>query len=636
MSNRKAISASKAAVLIVVVIAVIGAGVYLANTSTTTPSTSSMTTSAAAAPSTLTIDETFWPIYDLNPIPCILYITGSSWWDYTVFQPLVTLNGTALYQKGDTTQIEPVLASSWTVSPDQTTYTFNLRQNVTFSNGDPFNAYQVWGDWYNFYYMSGNATNFFTGYGVFGNMTNVKFGPATNALMTQSGLVNPSPALMSIMTDSSWPIYVTGPYQIVIHLSHPFHWMLQVLTTFVGLQLDTQYILQNGGFGNPASGPNTYFNTHPIPGTGPYVTTDWQIGSYQKFTQNPTYWGKNLTPAEIQANPYVDPGHVATVFMYGKTDDVARYADLSSGTAQIATIYTQNFPNVLANPDKYAYFKVPSDSMIVDGIGMNTQRYPTNNLDFRLAVQHALNLTDINNKVFFGTLTPLVGPEYKAQKDYYDLGNFAPYSYNVTLAQQYLKQSGVDVTTLAPLSFTVISGCGPCLSTAQVVQAQLSSALGITVNVNVLPPSEMTIPYTAGYSSYAASLPVAQQESHFTWMGFPTYAPNAPTPADSWLFWVNLNSPSGNYANYGNAVVQQCVDSWFNGADVTTITTLCTAAQASIYHDAPYIWVGSPTQAFGAGSVVWNKNVVQGFLMDPGFTGEVTSAIFNTVTFVGS
>src|SRR5208283_1642376 len=221
MLNRKAISASKAAVLIVVVIVVIGAGVYLASTSTTTPSTS-MTTSAAAAPSTLSIDETFWPIYDLNPIPCILYVTGSSWWMYTVFQPLVTLNGTALYQNGDTTQIEPVLAANWTISPDQMTYTFNLRQNVTFSNGDPFNAYQVWADWYDFYYLSGNATNFFTGYSVF-NMSNVDFGPSTVALMTQSGLINPSPQLLNIMMNSTWPIYVTEPDQIVLHLGHPFH-----------------------------------------------------------------------------------------------------------------------------------------------------------------------------------------------------------------------------------------------------------------------------------------------------------------------------------------------------------------------------------------------------------------------------
>ncbi|MFT4190063.1 MAG: ABC transporter substrate-binding protein [Comamonas sp.] len=38
---------------------------------------------------------------------------------------------------------EPLLAESWTVSPDQKTYTFKLRQGVTFHNGEPFNAQAV-------------------------------------------------------------------------------------------------------------------------------------------------------------------------------------------------------------------------------------------------------------------------------------------------------------------------------------------------------------------------------------------------------------------------------------------------------------------------------------------------------------
>lgn len=72
---------------------------------------------------------------------------------------------------------------------------------------------------------------------------------------------------------------------------------------------------------------------------------------------------------------------------------------------------------------------------------------------------------------------------------------------------------------------------------------------------------------------------------------------------------------------------------WFSTSDVTSIKEYCKAAQAQYYNDAPYLWLGSPTLAFGAGSVVWDKSVVKGFLMDPTFTGESTTAIFNTVTF---
>jgi peptide/nickel transport system substrate-binding protein len=633
MFNRKAISTAKIAVLIVVLIVVIGAGVYF-ETSSTAPTTVSSTTAAtttSALRDTISIDATLWPINDLNPIPDILYLTGSEWVGISVYQSLVTLNGSLLYQTGNTSEVLPMLATDWTVSPDGMTYTFNLRQNVTFSNGDPFNAYQAWGDWYNFYYLTGNASNFMNGYDVF-DTSNVNFGPATIALMTQSGVINPSPSLLSIMTNNTWPIYVTVPYQIVLHLKVPFRYFLQLLPTYMGMMLDTQYILQNGGFGTPVA-LNTYFNTHPIPGTGPYVVSDFQIGSYEKVTQNPTYWGRNLTPQDIQANPYLDPGHVKNIIIYAKPDDVVRYTDLSTGAVQIASILTQDWPIVQTNPDKYGYFVFPSNSLIFAGIGMNVLRFPTNITAFRKAIVYAINVTDVNQKVYYGMLVPMVGPEYRGAQDFYDLGNLPPYPYNLTLAKQYLAESGVNIAMLPPLEFRVIAGCTNCVATAQVVQADLS-AIGINVNIIVTPPSEYALPYSPGVSSYSASVADAQQESQLNFVGFPDFAPGVPTPADAWIDFVSLNSPTGNYANYGNAVVQKCVDIWFSTTDVTAIKEACTAANAQIYNDVPYIWLGTPTLPLSAGSVVWDKSVVQGFIMDPTFTGQQSVPILNTITFV--
>ena len=53
-----------------------------------------------------------------------------------VYEGLVTLN----QETGD---IEPLLAESWTVSPDGRTYDFTLRDGVTFAGGEAFTADDV-------------------------------------------------------------------------------------------------------------------------------------------------------------------------------------------------------------------------------------------------------------------------------------------------------------------------------------------------------------------------------------------------------------------------------------------------------------------------------------------------------------
>src|SRR5208282_3157969 len=107
---------------------------------------------------------------------------------------------------------------SWNASSDGRTYTFNLRQGVKFSDGNALTAYDVWAQMYGFYYLSGNSSSsFFESYNVF-NFTNVNFGPSSLTLLQQSGLTTPNAAALNMMSNQSWPIYVTSPDQIVFHL----------------------------------------------------------------------------------------------------------------------------------------------------------------------------------------------------------------------------------------------------------------------------------------------------------------------------------------------------------------------------------------------------------------------------------
>ena len=576
------------------------------------------------------MDEAFLPIVGASPFAAAFSITGSNWWLESVYQTLVTENGNALYQSG-TVQAEPSLAQNWTAAADGQTFTFHLRQGVTFSNGDPFNCYQVWSQWYNVYWIEGNASNFMSGYNIY-NFTGVNFGASTVAMMNGStGIVNPSSQLLSVMQNSTWPIYCADANTLVIHAKSPFQYVPLVLVQFSGVIVDSQFIMNNGGFGTPSTGYNPAFNDQIIPGTGPYIMTKYVPNSYEEFQQNPNYWGRNLTSDQIQNNPYIDPGHYKTIFVYGKTDDLVRYTDLSTGQAQIASIFAQDWPLVQQNPSKYMAASIPNSSMIIEGIGINTLRYPTNITLVRQAIVHAINYTDFANKVFFGQWSPLVGPEYGAFKQFYDLGNLPPYEYNLSLAMADMKASGVNTASLQPLDFRIVAGCGVCIAGAQVIQSDLG-AIGIPVNVEVIPATELTFPYVAGYGPYKISVAnYSQQEAHFTWMGYPSYAPNQPTPADAWLSFVNVNGLGGDYANYGNPTVQACIDGFFSITNQTQLINLCTAANQKIYNDVPYIWLAQPKLAFASGSVVADKSAIKSFLLDPSFTGASTTAILNTV-----
>jgi ABC-type transport system substrate-binding protein len=142
--------------------------------------------------------------------------------------------------------------------------------------------------------------------------------------------------------------------------------------------------------------------------------------------------------------------------------------------------------------------------------------------------------------------------------------------------------------------------------------------------------------YVSVYGSYSTNLAGASQIGQLSFVDAgESWAPYALTPADYWLTFVSNGSLYGNWAIYSNPVVQKCVDSFTSSTNTSYIQSLCTKAQAQIYSDAPYYWVGVdglwlPT----GGSVVWNKNVIKSFSVDPTFTGASWVPFFNTVTFV--
>jgi len=563
-----------------------------------------------------------WPSEGLSPVCC----NYPNWFYTDVYQPLIDINDSLVWGSGQV-QYLPALAQNWTVSSNGTVYTLNLQPGVTFSDGAPFNAYQVWVNLYLMYYMSDNSSGFDLGYAVFyDQMSTVDFGPATLALLNTTNLANPTGQILTTMENASWPIYVTSPSQIVIRLDDPFQWFPAILAA--NWMWDMQWEFAHGGPGTPAA-PSTYMNSNSAPGTGPYMVSGFSVNSYVKFSQNPTYWGKNLTAAQIQGNVLLDPGNVATAIIYSKADDISRLTDLETGAVQISDILQADWNVITSNPSEYNYLISPSWSSTAFGIALNTQDAPTNNTALRQAIFHAINYTDLISKALGGEGVVGIAPEYPSFSQFYDLGNLTPYSFNVSESIQILQQNNINPSSLPALSLSAVSGCTWCINSAQVIQGDLA-AINLTVNINVVLPSNY---YSYAIGPYSSMVSNAQELGNINFVCALSATPDAFTPADAWTTFVSNQSALCNLAVYNNSIVQNCVDDWFNGTSVTQITNVCTQAQKQIYDDAPYVFL-VPRLWYLDGSTVWEKNgPIASFNMDPEFSGIDTEPFINTVTF---
>jgi peptide/nickel transport system substrate-binding protein len=630
----RGISRIVAVLIVVVIIVIAGLGVALyarvpsappsASTSATSPNSTFTTSSTSSpAPQTVSIDDIQWPSGDMNELFCAIGSCYPDWAEDAVYQPLVSVNPIAEEQQGKL-EFLPGLAQNWTVSADGLTYTFNLRQGVTFSNGDPFNSYQVWMQMYSIYYLTGNSSYWLNSTPLF-NMSSVNFGPATIALINESGLINPSQQALAIMENKSWPLYVTGPYSIVFHLNNPFPWLTGSLVGFGGLIYDSQFVLHHGGLGTPGA-LNSYFNLNPIPGTGPYVISKIVENNYVVFTQNPNYWARNWSQVQISADPLFDPGHVKTVVLYNVADDTSRYVDLSTGKVQIATILNPDWNLVTSNPQKYSYVDTPYGFGTAQ-IAMNTLRYPTNITDVRLAIVHAINYSAIATEAFHGAITPFVGPEFPGWKQFYDPGNLPLYAYNLTLAESYLSKAGITGTPT--MSLLVAVGCTFCDTAAQIIQSDLAQ---INLNVQIIeePASQVYSTLLASYSYLSAN---SQQIPNLMFDCGTYCTPASLDPVSEWVGLATNSSLSSNDAIYNNPAVLNCATAMRIAPNASSTQATCQLAEQEIYNDAPYAWLGELHLWWGDGSIVYNKDVIAGFYLDPLWNSLMSTALINTITF---
>src|SRR5262249_53672437 len=194
--------------------------------------------------------------------PVATFYNSDIWLLQSVYEQLLRVapNGT---------ELEPSLATSWDVSPDGLTYTFHLRQGVTFHDGSSLKASDV-------KYSMGRAKN----------------DPANIWTFT-----------MVAVQDIQTPDDAT----VVVKLNQPWAPFLADVAMF-----------------NCAVMPEAWASADvkrlvtEMNGTGPFSFVEFKKGEYVQLKKNPNYWAKG--------RPYLDEVKVVYV-----VDDNARILQLQGG-----------------------------------------------------------------------------------------------------------------------------------------------------------------------------------------------------------------------------------------------------------------------------------------------------------------
>jgi peptide/nickel transport system substrate-binding protein len=199
------------------------------------------------------------------------------------YEGLVRLKGSS------TTQVEGVLATSWTSSQGGKVWTFKLRHNVKFHDGTPFNA------------------------------------AATKASIDRSLKINQGPAFIEGTFVTASGVQVVDPYTLRFTLKAPTNIFLSALAAEWGNWIISPTAFM--GHQTKSDMGHAWLQSHDA-GTGPYTISQLVPGQSTTLTAFPGYWGG------------WSGKHVTTVILNAVTADATRREEVEKGDADLTESLT--------------------------------------------------------------------------------------------------------------------------------------------------------------------------------------------------------------------------------------------------------------------------------------------------------
>ncbi len=282
-----------------------------------------------------------------------------------------------LVKRDQNEQLIPGLATSWSQIND-TTWEFKLRQNVSFTNGEPFNAAAV-------KYSIDRVLN-----------------PDHNA---------PTASYISTIKE----VKVIDDYTV------------HVITKKVDPLIPTRFNRYPTEIVPPKYAEEAgqeKFAQNPV-GTGPYKFVKWEKGTNVQLEANPNYWGGAPAVKKVTFRSIPEASTRVSALLNGEVDIITavspenREKIESSSTARLSTVER-------AGNTVY--------------VGFKTENTPFSNKKVRQALNYAIDAKSIVDNVLQGAAVQtnsLIGP-----KDFGYAGEFDGYAYNPEKAKQLLAEAG--------------------------------------------------------------------------------------------------------------------------------------------------------------------------------------------------
>ena len=620
-------------IAIVVVLVAAGIGAYFALRHTSTSSCGSNQTA------NICIDQAEIPD---SLDPAVTFSTPGWAAVQQVYQGLVNYNGSSV------TNFSGVLASGWTVAYNPntnfTTYTFELRHGVVFSNGDPYNAYVQWYSLYrsllliqgpqfileeNFYSTNFNPADPLS-----------YFSPAAKDTAANTTLANdlnswnfdsPTQSEINQMELPNQSFQVVNPYSIALNLGYGYlfsnyTYLLASISAPNSYAVDPTWVNAHGGVS--VGNVNSYMASNTM-GTGPYALIDYNGVGGGGYTLKPVpnYWAT----ADATAEPWnvnIQPANTSVEVIFQDTIDITTN-DLIKGNVQGAS-FAYIGPSTIQQLLGHSNLVVQALPIIYGAtsgswwIFLNASVYPFNNLSVREAITHAINYNQIIQEAFGGYASQWVGPVPPGYP--YDNNVTADepyYQYDPTLAQQEIQHSPCKNAACkgTTINYMYLNSGADWEDTASLLQNELAA---INITINPVGVSLDQLYEEQGLDNGVCVSSTTANGGPF-YMGQEFYTSDYVSPDD----WTQndaqaLGSANECMAGYNNQTVTNdtyLAASDSNPADLTAYYTNMTQLMYDNYSE---IWLVVPT-AFG----VWATDL-HGIVQNPMGSAEPFVIELNT------